>query len=111
MNAHERAAAVIFGGEIVDRRGEFTMHKLDELADDQLGGWADFVDHAWRLDYRGAVRYLYDRGYFQWLLGGHDWTATVILRNETQLAAVVVSLFRTLVTPQGKCPAIYSTSL
>jgi ribosomal protein S18 acetylase RimI-like enzyme len=70
---------------------------------------AEFSDRAWRKEYAGKPRALYDRDFLTWLLSGEHWYAVLALTKTGQPVGSFFSLLRTLRHEGGSIPALYST--
>jgi hypothetical protein len=70
---------------------------------------AEFCDRAWRQEYAGKPRALYDRDFLTWLLSGKHWYAVLALTKTGQPVGSFFSLLRTLRHEGSSIPALYST--
>lgn len=68
------------------------------------------IDHAWRTDYPGAVRPIFDSAYMRWLMPD-DESIAVIISDADSLVGFYVALQRTLYCRQRTITAYYGTAL
>lgn len=82
--------------KLLGSRSDLVMHAVSSWDELDFAALARLNDAAWRADYRGAIRFVYDEQYLRWLLGGSDWFGVIIQNGQSQPVGTMFSLFRQL---------------
>lgn len=96
----------------VEHRSGIRVYATREAARIDYEGLAHLAEDAWRHDYSGKVRVIYDAEYFAWLLadGADDWIAVIAVNESDEPIGCLISLLRTLSYAGRDVPALYSTA-
>lgn len=76
----------------------------------ELDALVGLGERAFRHNYAGKLRVVYDAEYYQRLLAGDDWLAVLALDEDGRLVGCMVSLLRMLSYRGALHPAAYSTN-
>ena len=94
----------------VDPRTPLTIVTTSDAGAIDIDALVAVSDNAWRRNYDGKVRVVYDADYYEWLLGGSDWFASLALTEDGKPVGFIVSLLRTLNCGGERFPAAYTTA-
>lgn len=94
----------------IDPRTPLRIHVTSEREEIDIEGLVELSDNAWRRNYDGKVRAVYDAEYYEWLLGGNDWFASLALTEAGTPVAFIVSLMRILSCGGDRFAAAYTTA-
>lgn len=94
---------------MVNPRTPFEIVVTSDAGSIDFDRLAEFCDRAWRQEYAGKPRALYDRDFLTWLLGGKHWFAVLALTKTGQPVGSFFSLVRTLRHEGDSIPTLYST--
>lgn len=94
----------------VDPRTPLQIVVTSDLGAIDIDALVALSNTAWRHNYDGSVRVVYDADYYEWLLGGSDWFAVLALTGEGRPVGFIVSLLRSLTCGGERFPAALTTS-
>lgn len=94
----------------VDPRTPLQIVVTSDAGEIDIDALVALSDNAWRRNYDGKVRVVYDADYYEWLLGGSDWFAALALTGDGKPVGFIVSLLRTLNCGGERFPAAYTTA-
>ena len=94
----------------VDPRTPLRIAVTSSAAEIDSDALVALSDKAWRHNYSGKVRVVYDAENYEWLLGGNDWFAAVALTEDGTAVGFIVSLLRTLACGDERYPCAYTTA-
>jgi GNAT superfamily N-acetyltransferase len=96
---------------VLERLDGFTLFRASPQESPDLGALGRFVDSAWRINYSGRLRFVYDERYFDWFLHGNHWTGLIAFDSSGNIAACLFTLFRELVQGRKTYQSGYVTAL
>lgn len=89
----------------------FEMFSVNATANEPLDELAALMNEAWRHDYKGEVRMVYDAEYLKWVLGT-DWGGLSIRESSSgELVGFVYSLGRTVAINRKTYKSVYTSGL
>lgn len=97
---------------VVENRTAIRVFAARDAAYLDYEGLGRLADEAYRHDYEGVARVVFDADYFEWLLepGKRDWLAVIAVNASDEPVGCIVSLLRTLSYAGRDFPALYSTA-
>lgn len=94
----------------VDPRAALRIVVASSAGGVDIDALVELGELAFRHNYRGKLRVVYDAEYYERLLVGDDWFSVLALDENERLVGCVISLLRTLTYRGEQFPAAYSTS-
>lgn len=96
----------------VENRTDIRVFAVRDATRVDYDGLGELADGAWRHDYAGKARVVYDADYFLWLLEPRwrDWLAVIAVNETDEPVGCIVSLLRTLCYAGREYPALHSTA-
>jgi hypothetical protein len=96
----------------MEHRSGIRVYATRDAARIDFDGLGHLAEDAWRCDYAGKVRIVYDVDYFNWLLadGADDWIAVIAVNESEEPVGCLISLLRTVSYAGHDVPGLYSTA-
>jgi GNAT superfamily N-acetyltransferase len=94
----------------VDPRTPLRIVVTSDAGEIDIDALVVLSDNAWRRNYDGKVRVVYDADYYEWLLDGSDWFAALALTDDGKPVGFILSALRTLNCGGERFPAAYTTA-
>ncbi|WP_157883122.1 GNAT family N-acetyltransferase [Xanthomonas citri] len=80
-----------------------------DIGDVDIADLVRFSELAWRHNYKGRLRVVYDAPFYAWLLSGKDWFAVLARNGEGRIVGCMFALVRDLYIRGEAFPSVYST--
>jgi hypothetical protein len=97
--------------QAVESRTGIRVFAARDAAHVDYEGLGRLADGAYRHDYAGMARVVFDADHFEWLLepDRRDWLAVIAVNDDDEPVGCLISLLRTLCYAGREFPALYST--
>lgn len=93
----------------IDPRTPLDIVVTSDIGDVDIDDLVRFSELAWRHNYKGRLRVVYDAPFYAWLLSGKDWFAVLARNGEGRIVGCMFALVRDLYIRGESFPSVYST--
>ncbi|MHA3747659.1 hypothetical protein [Xanthomonas citri] len=90
----------------IDPRTPLDIVVTSDIGDVDIDDLVRFSELAWRHNYKGRLRVVYDAPFYAWLLSGKDWFAVLARNGEGRIVGCMFALVRDLYIRGESFPSV-----